>query len=96
MTNSKLRFNEQDEFGNLGVRTKVSGITGFFIRGSGGLIRTEKQATIVMIIMIIVCVVLVFWLKPKSVSEQDRTDIIKIPEGKTVEYPESGPPRISQ
>lgn len=67
----------------------------FFIKISGGLIKTNSGATHAMIIIAILLIgisVFVFWrgLKTNEIVELP----IVAPEGETVIYPRSGPPRI--
>ena len=55
-----VEFEEEEDFGQLKRPHEVHGMAGFVIKHSGGLVKNEKQANLVLMVVIVIVVTLTF------------------------------------
>ena len=92
MSNSDFQLHEDDMTGIRSRRVidNTSGLTKFIMNHSAGMIQTPTQASIVMIVVSILCIWGVFAFMPGE-SQETQQNGIEAPQGKTIEYNSKGP-----
>ncbi len=71
-------------------RSNSSGLTGWIMHHSGGLISTPSQANVMFVVIILIALGIIFYF----LSTTQNTGEIVAPAGETVVYPADAPPRL--